>query len=300
MHVLRDAEVFPWGQDAIVTEDMTVNRTFVAHAHEFAVVAFVRSGFATQHTERGSARLRSGNLTVLGPGSWHAYEPDAELRVQNLYLSEQLLGGELAWLGRLPRIGALLQPRTSSPDDAVVTLNLDGETQHATSAAMDRFAEPGNSSMFARLARLFDLLAVLSPTLESGDPATELAADPAIVRRSGGDSHLAMRYRQSVARAVAVLHEQIDAPWSLERLAREVALSPSQLARVFRADTDISPMAFLQRIRSERLAYLLRTTPITVAAAGRAVGWDDPSYAARRFRAHWGATPNAYRGQFSQ
>ncbi len=56
-------------------------------------------------------------------------------------------------------------------------------------------------------------------------------------------------------------------------------------------------MAYLQRIRAERLAYLLRTTDTSVTAAAHAVGWHDPGYAARRFRAHWNTTPRAYRGR---
>jgi AraC-like DNA-binding protein len=300
MQVLQDAEVFPWGESAIATEEMTVNQPTCAHSHEFAVLAFVRSGVALQHTERGANRLRTGNLTVLGPGSWHAYEPQDELKVVNLYLSERLLDGELVWLRQLPLIGPLLQPRPPLADNAVLTLDLDFVTQQATSTALSRFAEPGASGMFTRLARLFDLFAVLSPTFEAHDPAHESSPIPRGPQHATSASHLSSRYRESVAHAVAVLHDRIEASWNLERLAQEIALSPSQLARVFRADTGSSPMAFLQRIRSERMAYLLRTTTLTVASAGRAVGWDDPSYASRRFRAHWSSSPNAYRGRFGQ
>ena len=41
------------------------------------------------------------------------------------------------------------------------------------------------------------------------------------------------------------------------------------------------------------MAYLLRTTDLSVAAIGRAVGWDDPSHASRRFTAHWRTSPPA-------
>ncbi|GAA1320419.1 helix-turn-helix domain-containing protein [Leucobacter albus] len=54
-------------------------------------------------------------------------------------------------------------------------------------------------------------------------------------------------------------------------------------------------MTHLQRLRAERMAYLLRTTELTVAATGRTVGWSDPSYASRRFSAHWGVSPSDYR-----
>ncbi|WP_369804084.1 helix-turn-helix domain-containing protein [Mycobacterium sp. GA-2829] len=90
----------------------------------------------------------------------------------------------------------------------------------------------------------------------------------------------------------------MDHPWRLGTLAQHVLLSPSQLARVFKEDTGWSPMAYLQHLRAERMAHLLRTTNATVAAAGRAVGWNDPSYAARRFKTRWMVSPDRYRSRF--
>jgi AraC-like DNA-binding protein len=37
----------------------------------------------------------------------------------------------------------------------------------------------------------------------------------------------------------------------------------------------------------------------TVSEIGRAVGWPDPSYAARRFRATYGVSPTEYRRRFA-
>jgi AraC family L-rhamnose operon transcriptional activator RhaR len=37
----------------------------------------------------------------------------------------------------------------------------------------------------------------------------------------------------------------------------------------------------------------------SVAEIGRAVGWHDPNYAARRFRATYGLSPTEYRRRFA-
>ncbi|MFJ2500910.1 helix-turn-helix domain-containing protein [Streptomyces sp. NPDC087539] len=296
---MTEADVFPPGQRALAAESTVLSRPVCAHTHDFAEFAFVRSGRAEQHTERGVTTLREGSLIVMAPGGWHAIEPENQVTLTNVYLSGSLLNGELAWLADLPRIGPVLrQSPGRRGSTSAMTLELDPTIHRRTEEPLERFVEANDQNLFSRLARLFDLLAALTPALEDSGPGQDADTRPPHHRRSSTASHLVTHHRHSVAHAIAVLHDRIDQNWTLKALARETALSPSQLARVFRADTGTSPMAYLQQIRAERLAYLLRTTDTTtVAAAAHAVGWNDPSYAARRFRAHWHTTPHAYRNR---
>ncbi|KAA1379872.1 AraC family transcriptional regulator [Aeromicrobium fastidiosum] len=296
MMTMTEAEVFPAGHVALAAESVTIDRPVCAHSHDFAELLFVRSGRAEQHTEEGITSLQRGSLVVLAPGSWHALEPESSVEVTNVLVSTSLLGAELAWLRALPMIGPLLQDRSVSGAGAsALTLELDPALQAGANASLELLTLSDPQNLFYRLARFFDLLACLEPALSGSRASRVSQVRPLHSQHSTTTSNPAMRYRYSVSHAVSLLHDQIDRNWTLEELAREISLSPSQLARVFRADTGTSPIAYLQRIRAERLGYLLRTTDLTVAVAARAVGWTDPSYAARRFRAYWNSTPNAYR-----
>lgn len=291
---VTEVEAFPPGQTALATETALMRRAGCAHTHDFAELAFIRSGRGEQHTEQGVTPLQEGSLVVLPPGSWHAIEPKDELALTNVYLSSSLLSRELGWMADLPRIGPLLS-LSGERSAAVLTLELDPAIHRRAGEALIGLANANGRNLLARMARLFDLLSVLTPALEDVELGRTATVQPLPFEHAAAPSHLVTRYRYSVAHAISLLHDQIDQPWTLEALAREVSLSPSQLARVFRADAGSSPMAYLQQTRAERMAYLLRTTDLTVAAAARAVGWDDASYAARRFRAHWDTTPAAYR-----
>jgi len=295
LEVMSEAEAFPLGQEVLAIENATVERPVRAHSHDFAELAFVRAGHGQQHMERGAVPVRPGTVMLLAPGSWHAYEPQRSLDITNVYLSKTALRTELAWLGRLPRIGTLLHdgPHSSMGAD-VIALELDPATQAAVEASLDRFAAASSRSTLYRLARFFDLLDILVSATGSDTLVTDAIIQPPRHGREG-ERPAPIRYRQSVAHAVSLLHARLEHAWTLKELAEEVSLSPSQLARVFTADTGTSPMAYLQQVRAERLGYLLRTTDLTVAAAGRAVGWEDPSYAARRFQHHWKTTPTTYR-----
>ena len=103
--------------------------------------------------------------------------------------------------------------------------------------------------------------------------------------------------RGHVVTAVGVLRARLAEPWTLDSLAEEVHLSRSQLARSFDAVTGMSPMAYLRRMRVERLAVLLVSTDLSIGAAAGAVGWDNSSYVSRCFRARYGCSPGEYRRQ---
>jgi len=101
--------------------------------------------------------------------------------------------------------------------------------------------------------------------------------------------------RGHVVIAVNVLRHRLTEPWSLDSLAAEVHLSRSQLVRAFDATVGTSPMAYLRRMRVERMARLLASTDLSVAEAARSVGWRNQFHASQCFHAHYGVSPTEYR-----
>ncbi len=95
--------------------------------------------------------------------------------------------------------------------------------------------------------------------------------------------------------AVNLLRERIAEPWTLNALAEEVHLSRSQLARSFAATVGMSPMAYLRKMRVERMARLLSSTDLSIAEAARSVGWRNQFHASQCFHATWGVSPTEYR-----
>jgi AraC-like DNA-binding protein len=101
--------------------------------------------------------------------------------------------------------------------------------------------------------------------------------------------------RQRVERLVAGLQErpEPDRDWAYE--AGRIALSESQLRRVFRAVTGASPAQFQQQLRLQRAAELLRGTGQPIEVIGTQVGYPDPYYFNRLFRRRFGLPPGRYR-----
>jgi len=103
--------------------------------------------------------------------------------------------------------------------------------------------------------------------------------------------------RGHVVVAVRVLCARIAEPWTLQALADEVHLSRSQLVRAFDATAGMSPMAYLRKMRVERMARLLVSTDLSVGEAAGSVGWKNQFHASQCFHAAYGVSPTEFRRQ---
>jgi AraC-like DNA-binding protein len=100
---------------------------------------------------------------------------------------------------------------------------------------------------------------------------------------------------QRLQPALRMMHQDLADSPAMGSLAREAGLSEPQFRRVFRRGLGMSPVAYLRRIRIEEACRLLRQTSNTVEAITARVGYAEPSFFARTFKAFTGMTPGQYR-----
>ncbi|MFI7418266.1 AraC family ligand binding domain-containing protein [Nonomuraea sp. NPDC049684] len=99
--------------------------------------------------------------------------------------------------------------------------------------------------------------------------------------------------RQAVREAMALLHESLLDPPTLETLAAAVGVRPFPLLRAFKAVTGLPPHAYLTslRVRQARRLLLEGVRPAQVAAD---VGFTDQAHLNRHFKRVVGVPPAAY------
>ena len=259
------------------------------HTHSFVEIAFTVGGAGTHNCRNGRHELGPGDVILLRPGVWHGYENCRELNVYNCCFSGDLLRRELSWTRDDPLLGYLLWagPYTS-PARGMLTMTLDppafGECLthlDALAALRDRPQERHRAEIIGRLSLLFSQLAqVVARTVRT------LPADP-------GSTHPA------VGRAIRLLEADLARHWTLADLANELHLTPGHLVRLFKDTTGLPPMAYLAQVRAEHAALLLLHSDEPITGIGRAVGWPDQNYLARRFKAHYGLSATTYRKRFA-
>lgn len=255
------------------------------HGHDFLEIVLVTEGTADHLTVHGRQPIAVGDLIIIHPGQWHGYHETKGLWILNCCLSGELFSRELAWVHDDSRLAPLFPGRMPRNDrerraahQGVRVLHFTGDT---LGTIQDCYAELHKlCTSGAAKERRGELVARTLLLLEAIATHTDLTHDC-------GD--------QRVATVTALMSAAPARAWSLDELASRSGASTSHLLRLFRQETGLAPIAWLARHRAERLAVLLLTSEKTVAELGPEVGWDDPSYCARRFRACFGVAPDAYR-----
>ena len=91
------------------------------------------------------------------------------------------------------------------------------------------------------------------------------------------------------------LRKNIDKPLTLQNMADHAQLSKSHFSRLFKEQTNYTPMDYFIRLKLQRACMLLSFTQQSVQAIGLAVGYSDPYYFSRIFKKIIGTSPRAFR-----
>jgi AraC family L-rhamnose operon transcriptional activator RhaR len=259
---------------------------FPVHTHNFLEIAVVLRGEGVHHSLGGDQRLRTGDVLLLRPGTWHGYRDCCGLMLYNCGLTSEVLRRELSWARGDPLLSYLLWTAPYAAERrGIFSLHLDAADSGECVAHLEeldrlrlRPAAECRSDVVGRLCLFLGHLA-------------RAAAGPRGPGSLGGSTHPA------VLRAMQLLEARPAHPWSLDELAAELHLHPSSLVRLFKKATGLPPMAYLTRYRVETAAELLLHTPRPVGEIAETVGWPDQNYFARRFKAHYGLTATTYRAR---
>jgi AraC-like DNA-binding protein len=119
----------------------------------------------------------------------------------------------------------------------------------------------------------------------------EVTAQCALART--GWSHAARD--PQIRRAIALMHEDIAHPWTLEALAQRAGLSRTALAERFRETMGDTPLNHLRTIRMQRAMHLLAETGQRLEAVAAAVGYQDAFGFSKVFKRTLGVSPREFR-----
>lgn len=132
------------------------------------------------------------------------------------------------------------------------------------------------------------------------DVATNVAREMVVyAKRPGGQAqHSALldldAQTDRFAKLNTWMRDHLGEDLSVERLAREAAMSPRNFARAYAAETGVTPAKAVERLRLEAArAALERGAAIQEIA--RRTGFDDPERMRRAFVRYYGAPPAALR-----
>ncbi|GJL95330.1 MAG: transcriptional regulator [Hyphococcus sp.] len=106
----------------------------------------------------------------------------------------------------------------------------------------------------------------------------------------------ALKQRQ-IGDALLLMHERLDEPWTMEKLATAVGMSRSKFAESFRQSIGIAPMTYLTDWRIQKAISLLTASQKSVQQVAAETGYQSPAAFTRAFSQKMGVSPKEYRRQ---
>ncbi len=240
-----------------------------SHDHDYFEVFLIETG-RTQHWINGTNQtLEAGQLVFIRPGDVHAFRADRKLGCQIINVMFRTeTARHLATRYADTIAGRFFDGRDPLPD-----LHTLGPTRFARAVAVAEQLQTADRS----LARIEEFLLVLvnrvahtSSGVTGTTPrwfakACSAALSPDLFRK-GGAGFVAAAGRS---------HEHV--------------------CRTCKSVTGYTPSEYVNRIRIEHAAHLLRSSELAVDDVIESCGFENVSYFYRLFRKQMGATPKAYR-----
>lgn len=262
----------------------------IIHYEDFSVRAPVHNWKIIPHRHSQMSQLflvASGWIDATTDGARHRVEPGAFLYVPENCVHEFVFepesrGGIFSFPISLVRsfspTGSQILTALSSPFGGTMDQRLTQLTQILREAAQE--ASPFRAQQVLGLAH-----SVLARLAEAHLP-----------EQDDGDTH-----RPSRLFALDDLISKHRAQgWTASHYARALSISTGHLSRLCRRATGVGAAAYIEQRVMEEACRLLAFTRLPVSQIGYRLGYIDPSYFSKRFRAVRGQTPKDYRSRFTR
>lgn len=100
-----------------------------------------------------------------------------------------------------------------------------------------------------------------------------------------------------VNQALSYIQNHIAEPLQVDDIARYVGLNRSYFSSVFRENTGLTPLKYIQTFRLTKAKHLLESSTLPVAGIAFSCGYQRPESLMKIFRQQYGISPAAYRKQ---
>ncbi|CAG7643882.1 HTH-type transcriptional activator RhaR [Paenibacillus solanacearum] len=265
-------------------KDRTHEFVEIYHAHQGMELLYVHEGHGTAIVEQQIFEMSPGTLMYFKPFQLHRIRINADAEkpyIRSLFVFEPTVLDEA--FAPFPALRAFWGTLWKDP------------------LAPQLFRSPEPEKTEALLRAYLPLLAQPSAELLLEEQLLFLTAFvhhwKTIADLSMQSSPAPLKTSSTAEKVMGWIEAHYMEPFSLERLAHEVHLSPNHVSAVFRQSVGSSITEYLTARRIRQACWLLRTGDMSVQDIGQAVGLGNFSYFCQLFKKHVGMTPNQFKRQ---
>ena len=272
----EDYPTFRWCP--VYAEHAPISADFVPHYHDFTEVLIIMAGTATHTVGDRTYALKPGDVFVIKEGTVHGFSDVQNVDIINFMYEPNVLLQEGYGFMSIPGFAPLF---VSEPE----IRQLSRYPLMLTLSEADR----------QYISHLTDFIIA---QLREGNPLHEpsirmtfyaVASYLAVQYESNAQN---LRSAQLLGSIIQFMSNNMDKPLKAPDLAAHAYISTRQLDRVFRTQTNCSPMEYLTKIRLRCAYTLLLNSGAKVSVVAQRCGYSDPSYFTRAFKKVYGIRPH--------
>ena len=205
-------------------------------------------------------------MFLLFPGEWHTYHPDPNV------------GWKSYWIGfRGKNMDDRVRAGFLTPSKPIYhvgySFSIEGLYKRAYEAAVE---EAAYSQQL--MAGIVNLLIGMMYSLERNRQLSKNQLQVDMISRAR------MRIRES-----------IESDVTIQQIAEELGVSYSNLRKLFKEHTGLSPATYQQELRLLRAKELLTTTELSIKEIAYRLNFESPDYFSAKFKAKMGQKPSELR-----
>lgn len=233
------------------------------------LMALTLSGQGYVCAEGRETVMERGSLLLIAPGTPHDYghldDNGAWVDIWVHFHPRPLWLPWLVW----PQLGKGTMLMDVTPSLAAIEAEMRLLLENGRSAS--RLRDEAALNCLERVLLLCDALNPLQPTAQ---------LDPRI------------------RRSLDLVAERLDKPLTIDSLGREVGLSRSRFTTLFTEQMAMSPQIYIENIRLDRAAQLLRMSRWSISQVAERTGFSNAYYFSTRFRRRHGVPPSQFRARY--
>ena len=145
------------------------------------------------------------------------------------------------------------------------------------------------------MIRLLELLAHPTDAAILGDAIVDEIYYRILSGERGGDLRILLQQRgqiQRISKAVEYIHQNLDKPVSVGKLAEMVYMSRTSFYENFRDVMHLSPLQYAKSVKLHKAQTLIKEGK-NASEAGYLVGYNSPAQFSREYKRHFGFAPSA-------
>lgn len=260
----------------ILKKRFTDSHNTCIHTHDFIAIMYMLSGSCVYNIEDRLYETQKGDIIVCNPGVRHG-----KIMSRNEEAVEFHVGFNNISIEGLPK-NCLI------PGDIPPVIRL-SRYEHEFSRCCNEIIaeqeknEPGCELMLKAL--VMKLLAIFLKAMGKERADTD---------ESPFNFETYDKYN-IVGTIVSFIEQYYMKDISLEKISRNMYLSPVYISRIFKEEMGDSPINYLIKVRLSRALELLDDPGMSVKAVARSVGYGDAYHFSKLFKKYYGSSPSKYR-----